>query len=422
MNILPTKASFLITERCNFSCKYCFEQYKKNKNIMTEDIAKKSIDLLYNNAQEIKSNNVNVLLFGGEPLLNPKLIEVIFNYGLKKEKETGIKFTSDIITNGSIMNDYIYWLFMEYKDKVNLSCQLSIDGIKKVHNMYRVTKEGKGSFDLIEKNINTFKNIYRNHPEMLIVHGCINKKSLPYFFESYKFFREEWDIRNVWFMPIHEEKWTEDDLTIYKEELNKISNYILNKVKETNNTKEVHYFTPYNKCFLKPKKYNAPCGAGKSLITITANGEIYPCHNFYFNDDNKETKIGDIWNGINKDKIKLYRDFTCDDMSCPKECDHYNCYRCIATNWVYKGDMLNQIQGIYCKMQKLEKEFTDNMKKQLIKLNMYEERTEYKNQSNEYYDKNYKNIMSKAIQLLILKVTDLENEIKELKETIQSKE
>ena len=54
-----------------------------------------------------------------------------------------------------------------------------------------------------------------------------------------------------------------------------------------------------NVCFLI-KRPSAPCGAGKNYITITAKGEIYPCHHFYYNDPEKTTKIGDVWNGIDE--------------------------------------------------------------------------------------------------------------------------
>ncbi|MBU5483465.1 radical SAM protein [Clostridium sp. MSJ-11] len=409
MNMLPTNGTFLISENCNLRCKYCFVP-EKNPYNMTEEVAKKGIDLLYENAEKQNKDHVNVLLFGGEPLLNSKLIEVIFIYGLKKQKETGIKFTSDIITNGTIMNDYIYWLFMEYKDKVNLSCQLSIDGVKEVHDMYRVNIDGSGSFDKIAKNIVKFKEIYKTNPEMLTVHGCINRKSLPYLFEGYKFFREEWNMKNIWFMPVHEEGWTESDVDIYDREQGKIYDYIIDKIKYKNEISELNYFTPYNKCLYPSKKKDAPCGAGKTLITITAKGDIYPCHNFYFNDNKAETKIGDVWNGIDLEKIKPYKDYTCDNMSCDKKCEHYNCYRCIATNWVHNGDMLQQIQGCYCKMSLIDKKYTDKMKVDLIELGLYKERYNSSNQARkdeEYYNKYSTEILAKAFKLMLLELQDI---------------
>ena len=40
--------------------------------------------------------------------------------------------------------------------------QLSIDGNKKVHDSYRKTSAGKGSYDLIEKNLEKFKKLSNN--------------------------------------------------------------------------------------------------------------------------------------------------------------------------------------------------------------------------------------------------------------------
>lgn len=421
MNILPTNGTFLITEKCNLSCTYCFERDKKPIN-MTEEVAKKGIDLLYENAQKQNRELVNVLLFGGEPLLNPKLIEALFIYGLRKEKETGIKFTSDIITNGTIMNDYIYWLFMEYKDKVNLSCQLSVDGIKEVHDMYRVSINGEGSFDKIEKNLPKFKEIYKTNPELLTIHGCINRKSLPYLYEGYKLFREEWDMKNIWFMPVHEEEWTREDVELYDTEQGKIYDYIMGKIKVKNEITELNYFTPFNKCLSPSKKKDAPCGAGKTLITVTAKGDIYPCHNFYFNDSKGETKIGNVWEGIDLEKISPYKDYTCDDMTCDKKCDHYNCYRCIATNWVHNGNMLNQIQGYYCQMSLIDKKYTDRMKTELLDLGLYKERNQIKSQpkkDDDYYSQNSIEILAKAFKLMLLEIQDIKNNQRSMQELLE---
>ena len=95
----------------------------------------------------------------------------LLNYGIKLADKNGARFTAGLITNATLMNDEIFDLLKEYKDKIGMSCQLSVDGIQPVHDMYRVTRNGKGSFHMIEKNIPRFKRAYADKPQLLHIHG-----------------------------------------------------------------------------------------------------------------------------------------------------------------------------------------------------------------------------------------------------------
>jgi sulfatase maturation enzyme AslB (radical SAM superfamily) len=209
-NLLPTSASLLVTEQCNFRCVYCFEVHKNNW--MNESTMKATIDYLYNNAIAMKTDSVNVTMFGGEPMLNYKVVEYGFKYGYEKFKETGIKFITNIITNCSVMNDNIKESLTYWKDKVNLQVQLSIDGIKDVQDEYRVLPSGKGTFDLVLKNIPIWQEIFKNNLNMLSVHGCINHKTMPYLYTNYKYFHNALGFKRIWYLPIAEEKWEIEDI------------------------------------------------------------------------------------------------------------------------------------------------------------------------------------------------------------------
>ena len=176
--ILPTNASLMLTENCNLACKYCFE--KHNTKIMTNEIIRKSLNYLFNNSLNSNKNSVNITLFGGEPLLNIQGVKEALEYGFFLSQINNIPISYSLITNATIMNDEVYKILRTYRDVVNLNIQLSIDGIPDVHNKYRITKTGKPSFPLIEKNIDYFKKIYdyNINDGRLSVHGCITKETL----------------------------------------------------------------------------------------------------------------------------------------------------------------------------------------------------------------------------------------------------
>lgn len=452
---LPTAASFLISERCNLNCDYCFEKDAHTNKDMSVEVIHKSLDYLSDNAK-LRSKNTDqfhAMIFGGEPLLRPDLIKELCNYGLKLQKEKDLKFTATVITNATQMNEEIILLLNEFKNKMNLSCQLSIDGDKESQNMYRKTKNGKGSFEIIEKNIEKFKKIYQDKPNLLSIHGCINKYTLPNMFKNFKFFRNNWGINNLWFMPIHEENWDENDVKIYREQLNKISDYLYEKAKENENLQEIRMYTPINKCLYPYKEKSRLCGAGKNFISITAEGDFYPCHFFYFYSNNKQKmKIGDVYNGINEnaEQRKLFLTYDKDKVSCPSSCEHVNCYRCMGSNWMKNGNPLEQIRGYYCEMSKIEKEITDKMKSLIPQLPFYdpnnkkqmqfekswvEKGVQYEKYINQigkeiiferelnenekeyienYYKENGMNIIAKGIKIILKKIDNIEKQNKEI--------
>lgn len=103
--------NFHITDKCNFSCKYCFGKFNASELSLNE--AKKVIDSVeqYFIKNDIKDGRINFA--GGEPLLYPYLDELI-DYCSQK------KINVSIVTNGFLLtSSRIY----KWKNKV---CQIGI--------------------------------------------------------------------------------------------------------------------------------------------------------------------------------------------------------------------------------------------------------------------------------------------------------
>lgn len=369
---LPNAASFLLSEDCNLACTYCFELGCRNSSKMTKETAEQSLQFLSNNALINGDRSFDVMFFGGEPLLNVEVLEYVFRRGLEIAEEKNLEFFTSIVTNATIYTEEIETIFKKYGKRTNFHIQLSVDGVKEVHDKYRVTKTGVGSFDMIEKNIPKFLAL-RDFDIGVTIHGCSNKESLPRLFENYLFFREQWGFERIWFMPIHSEDWETSDVPIYAEQLNKIADYILEKAKETGDIKEVEFYAPIDKCLENYGRPNSPCGAGKNFVTVVANGDLYPCHQFYFNDPDKHTAIGNVWKGIVEDRREIYTNYDANDLSCLKNnpnCEAVGCYICIADNYNVNGSILSTVTGPRCAMSKVEKNVQDRVKKELAELGL----------------------------------------------------
>ena len=86
----PITAYLFVEYKCNLDCWYCWAYNNKVKG-MTEDIARRSIDWLYDHGCRV------LALMGGEPLLRPQFVHKVVNYAAKKG------FWIYIATNGRLL-------------------------------------------------------------------------------------------------------------------------------------------------------------------------------------------------------------------------------------------------------------------------------------------------------------------------------
>lgn len=374
MLLLPTAASFLISESCNLGCKYCFELPERDsmscKN-MPDSVIEAGIDYLFNNIikDENSKGDIELLLFGGEPLLNFHGVEKILSYAAEKSIATGIPVHSGLITNVTLLEEYMVPILKKYVDMDMLNIQLSVDGIKEIQDTVRVFKNGKGTFDIIESKMPLVKEIIKDstsNRDAATVHSSMTKIVLPHMFESYIYFTEKWGIPGTWFMPIHQEEWDDNDVDIYEEQLNKIADYIIKRCDEENSIKKLIDFAPLNKA-VKPKQENfgIPCGAGRGFISITASGDIYPCHQFYYIKDTKENLIlGNVWDGIDESKRAIFKEYDGNDLTCHSKlgCTAYHCYICIAENYADNKSILSGKISARCKMTWVEQKILNKLR------------------------------------------------------------
>jgi len=98
LTVLPTLA-------CNLHCHYCFEgkaQTIHNSKIMSEEI--QDAVTLYINILAEGKKRVQIVWFGGEPLLTPKTIERISAQIIPNFDRAGINYHAVVSSNGTLLN------------------------------------------------------------------------------------------------------------------------------------------------------------------------------------------------------------------------------------------------------------------------------------------------------------------------------
>ena len=86
--------TFSVTDDCNLMCKYCYFTHKTNKNKMSFEVAKKTVDYVLSDPSLLIYEGVIWDFIGGEPTLEMDLIDEICDYILYKMYVTKHKWLS----------------------------------------------------------------------------------------------------------------------------------------------------------------------------------------------------------------------------------------------------------------------------------------------------------------------------------------
>ncbi len=203
---LPAQRRFHIMAKpggstCNIDCQYCYYIDKAElpegpgAGRMSDEVLESYI------RQYIEGVTANEIVFswqGGEPtMLGLDYFKKIVEFE-KKYSKPGQQILNDLQTNG-ILLDYVWCKFLkENKWLVGIS----IDGPRELHNAYRVTKNGKPTFDLVMNGIKMLKK-YRVPFNTLT---CVNRLNAKRPLDVYRFLRREVQSTYIQFIPIVEYK------------------------------------------------------------------------------------------------------------------------------------------------------------------------------------------------------------------------
>ena len=157
-----------VTNKCNLACTYCYEygedkivdtEFGAKSKFMSEETARESVDFMFN---ESGINQVaNLTFFGGETLLNFKVLKKTLAYAREKGAVLGKEVRFSLTTNATLLRpEIIEWLV---DNEVGVT--ISIDGPKESQDKFRVFSNGMGSYDLVLPKI---KELLKQHTARLI--------------------------------------------------------------------------------------------------------------------------------------------------------------------------------------------------------------------------------------------------------------
>ncbi|MDE6784882.1 MAG: thioether cross-link-forming SCIFF peptide maturase [Ruminococcus sp.] len=344
----PIKAMCLnIAHDCQLRCKYCFAStgdFGKGRKLMSFETGKHAIDFLLENSGD--RPNLELDFFGGEPLMNFKVVKQIVEYARSREAEYGKKFRFTITTNGLLLDDEK----IDFINKEMSNVVLSIDGRKSVNDYFRVLPNGQGCYDMI---LQKYKKLVENRGDKeYYVRGTFTNKNLDFSEDVFALYEAGFDQISI--EPVvgegDEYALTEKELPAVFKEYEILAHRILENEKKGGKFNFFHFMIDLDQgpCAIKRLR---GCGCGNDYVAITPDGDIFPCHQFVGID---EYKMGNIDEGTFNQEMKA--DFANCHVYSKPECrkcwaKFYCSGGCNANNYQYMGDV-RSAHKISCELEK----------------------------------------------------------------------
>lgn len=273
---------FIPSFDCDFRCTYCI----LGKNVdsmclprMTDNDVVQTAKWLCETAESLNIKTLQILLFGGEPLLSQKENLLLMNEINSVEKSFSVNYS--LITNGFALTPNL----LEELIDCNLSTiQITLDGTEKMHDRRRRYVDGTGTF---KKIINNVLNVVKYNIK-IIVRVNVDEENCSNIIELLEYMHSLGLNKRILLhiVPV--------DPSSYSS----ISGYSMGALEMYHDIYRFAFEHGFN-----VQKWQRYCSiSSKMNFSIDSYGDVYPCPNFV---GDKDFKIADIYNGINKTYEKI---------------------------------------------------------------------------------------------------------------------
>ena len=284
-----------LTESCNLSCGYCCQSVSHAGNAMSFKTAKRAVDYLL--AHSGAAPQVTLVLFGGEPLLNFKVISEIVPYARQAAIDRGKTIEFSMTTNGALLTDRITTFLLENE----IGVTVSIDGFDALHDRFRKFPDGSPTYASILPGI------------LRLMKGKKPVVARATVVENPDAVKEALDhllalgFLEAGFAPV-----TTTD-TAYQLDAGGMDR-LLNRFQEltdrflyTAATGDLLGFTNIIDLLVtlhEGEVKSHPCGAGLGMFAVDPEGRLYPCQRLV---GEENPIMGNIFDGMNAKSVQNFR-------------------------------------------------------------------------------------------------------------------
>jgi uncharacterized protein len=129
------------TPFCNINCSYCYLPHRSVTTVMAQDTIVTLFTKLFSSSRMPPS--LTVIWHAGEPLVVPIAFYQTAFETIETLRPGALEIRHSIQTNGLLITPAWCELFKKW----NVGVGVSVDGPKHLHDLHRVTRSGRGTFD-----------------------------------------------------------------------------------------------------------------------------------------------------------------------------------------------------------------------------------------------------------------------------------
>ena len=287
-----------VAHTCNLNCSYCFAsqgKYQGDRAIMSFEVGKRAFDFLIENSGTRR--NLEVDVFGGEPLMNWDVVKQLVAYARSIEKQHNKNFRFTLTTNGLLIDDEI----IDFLNKEMSNVVLSLDGRRDVHDLFRKDYAGNGSYDRI---VPKFKKLVEarggkdyyvrgtfTHNNVDFTNDILHMADLGF---------TELSMEPVVCAPTDPCALTDEDMPKIFEQYEILAKEMIKRKKEGRPFTFYHYMLDLKNGPCIYKRITG-CGSGTEYMAVTPWGELFPCHQFV---GDPKYSLGNIYDGVTNTEIQ----------------------------------------------------------------------------------------------------------------------
>lgn len=254
---------------CNLRCKYCYADggsYCQNRSLMSPQMAVHALEWA---ACHTDKTLLNIIFFGGEPLLNMDAIEeVLCSQEIWSHQK---KVSYAITTNGTMLSQRLFALF---NNQINVT--VSMDGPSKDDNQLRVFPDGTNAYETICRSLDSLEKKSKQHIRIRMTvadgyHNIVEKVN--------QYVNQGINNINVEFIYIDDlDFYNNIDLSYVRTELSELARISIRLW--MNRGIVVNPFVKNFKKLIYGIISPSTCTAGEEMLSITPDGSVYPCFKY----------------------------------------------------------------------------------------------------------------------------------------------
>jgi MoaA/NifB/PqqE/SkfB family radical SAM enzyme len=276
INKLPSQLILYPTSRCNASCQHCYNFNREDGTTKENELTLEEINKISLGFGHMKALTIS----GGEPFLRDDIKEMVDVF-YKNNSLQYVSFHTNAFLTRRVV-DPILDVLKSCKDLKVIVC-VSIDGVGEIHDNIRGVPKG---FEKMCQTVKELERIKEEYPNLFLISSTIfsqsTRESFPqtieYIRKSFKtvhpalcFIRGE--VRKSSEKEIEAQLYKEFYEKSYKDIDPSIKPFSFMALKATLDwmTHDIVYKNHVN------QTQTVPCQAGRKLVVIYENGDVYPC-------------------------------------------------------------------------------------------------------------------------------------------------